>query len=67
MGAMAALAMMAANGYRHLPVRKPPTWLWRPGMGELKKGFHLGTAEPPALLAVVSMRELCVKLLADWG
>ena len=47
---------------RHLPVRQPPTWIWRPGMGSLTKDSRT-VAEPPALLAVVSMRELCSGLL----
>ena len=52
--AIDALHLMATKGMRHLPVRKPYDWLYRPGM-PLKKGFILAP-EAPALLAVVSMR-----------
>ena len=63
MPAMEALRLMATHNLRHLPVRKPPTWLWRPGMGDLEKATVAN--EPPALLGVVSMRELCKQLLVE--
>ena len=62
-GMMEALRLMATHNLRHLPVRKPPTWLWRPGMGNLKEATV--APEPPALLGVVSMRELCKQLLVE--
>lgn len=61
MTAFDALQLMASRGLRHLPVRQPPTWIWRPGMGELLK-HSTSQPAPPALLAVVSMRELCTAL-----
>ena len=62
--AIDALHLMATKGMRHLPVRKPYDWLYRPGM-PLKKGFILAP-EAPALLAVVSMRELVANVLKEY-
>ena len=53
---MDAIEIMASKGIRHLPVRKPQTWLYRPGHG--MRGL-----EPPSLLSVLSMRALCAALL----
>jgi len=55
-GMMAAIALMAEKGIRHLPVRKSQTWLHRPGFG-------VRGPEPTTLFSVLSMRELCSHLL----
>ena len=52
--AIDALTTMAQQGMRHLPVAKPPTWLWRAGCST--------STAAPTLLAVVSMRALCANL-----
>ena len=56
MSMMHAINVMATKGIRHLPVRKPQTWLYRPG-------HAVRGPEPPSLLSVLSMRALCAALL----
>ena len=56
------VSRVVRRGMRHLPVVAPVTWIWRPGMGRLLE--RAADPEPPSLLAVVSMRELCQTLIA---
>ena len=60
--ALDVLHLMISKGMRHVPVLREPAWLWRPGMGSLQDATSV--REPPTLLAVVSMRELCAHVLS---